>query len=163
DDAYSICHVGADDEPTPAFLHAVEAASELAAEQTARSQPYRRNPKEPANSTRILGIRFVGFGIWDFLVGLTLLGFGFLLSDVLHGAGMCVLQPLTAECVVDERIRSIRVLRLDVTQLQNAHAVGIRIAVEKAVDIEGHLHVGEILLEALDALEEFGTTLDAIA
>jgi hypothetical protein len=31
------------------------------------------------------------------------------------------------------------------------------------VDVERHLHVGEILLEPLDALEELGAALDAVA
>src|SRR6476620_6028720 len=97
------------------------------------------------------------------LVGLTLLRLRLLLGDVLDRAGVRILQPLTPERVVDERVRAVRVLRLDVAQLQNAHVVRIRIAVQIAVDVERNLHVGETLLEPLDALEELGTPFDAVA
>src|SRR5678815_3878 len=94
-----------------------------------------------------------------YLVGLTLLRLRLLLGDVLDRAGVRILQPLTPERVVDERVRAVRVLRLEVAQLQNAHVVRIRIAVQIAVDVERNLHVGETLLEPLDALEELRTCL----
>jgi hypothetical protein len=60
------------------------------------------------------GIWDLGFGIWDFLIRLTLLRLRLLVGDVFHRTGMRVLEPLTPERVIDERIRSGRILPLDV-------------------------------------------------
>src|SRR5262249_32466616 len=84
-------------------------------------------------------------------------------GDVLDGAGVRHLQPLAPERVVDERVRAVRVLRLDVAQLEDAHVVRIRVAVQIAVNVHRDLRVSEILLEALDAREELLTALDAVA
>src|ERR1043165_1496813 len=127
-----------------------------------RIDSYKTNPKKLVAAQPTLGIWDLGFGICS-LVSLPLLRLRLLLGDVLHRAGVRILQPLTPERVVDERIWPVRVLRLDVAQLQNAHVVRIRIAIEVAVHVQRNLNVGEILLEALDALQELGSSFDAVA